>query len=187
MRTRGHPPGGGTGAVAPADFPPPVDPEREFVKRDLDDDAELVDVGVAIVGGGTAGLACANRLLQLLAEDQEARARLGEVPVAVIEKARTCGAQSLLGGRHAPRRADRAVPSPDPRRLAPRGLRLRGRRARGSLRAPGRPQPLADPGAGAVQEPWQRGRLGVGTGALPAARSRSGWRLRSYRDGGRAS
>ena len=28
-----------------------------------------IEVGVAIVGGGTAGLACANRLLQLLADD----------------------------------------------------------------------------------------------------------------------
>src|SRR2546426_12312514 len=85
------------GAVAPAAFPPPVDPQREFIKRGLDPEDELIEVGVAIVGGGTAGLACANRLLQLLAEDPETMARLGEVPVAVIEKAKTCGGHSLSG------------------------------------------------------------------------------------------
>jgi electron-transferring-flavoprotein dehydrogenase len=83
--------------VAPAAFPPPVDPQREFIKRGLDDPDELIEVGVAIVGGGTAGLACANRLLQLLADDPETLERLGEVPVAVIEKAKACGGHSLSG------------------------------------------------------------------------------------------
>ena len=54
------------GKVAPAAFPPPVDSQKEFIKRGLDAEDELIEVGVAIVGGGTAGLACANRLLQLL-------------------------------------------------------------------------------------------------------------------------
>jgi electron-transferring-flavoprotein dehydrogenase len=85
------------GSVAPADFPPPVDPQREFIKRGLDAEDELIEVGVAIVGGGTAGLACANRLLQLLADDPETMERLGEVPVAVIEKAKTCGGHNLSG------------------------------------------------------------------------------------------
>ncbi len=52
---------------------------------------------MAIVGGGTAGLACANRLLQLLADDPETMEKLGEVPVAVIEKAKTCGGHNLSG------------------------------------------------------------------------------------------
>jgi electron-transferring-flavoprotein dehydrogenase len=82
---------------APAQFPPPVDPQGEFVKRGLDPDDELIEVGVAIVGGGTAGLACANRLLALLAEDEELLESLGEVPVAVIEKAKTCGGHNLSG------------------------------------------------------------------------------------------
>src|SRR5207302_10832672 len=85
------------GAVAPAEFPPPVDPQKEFIKRGLDPEDELIEVGVAIIGGGTAGLACANRLLQLLADDPETMERLGEVPVAVIEKAKTCGGHSLSG------------------------------------------------------------------------------------------
>src|ERR1700730_6199262 len=85
------------GAVAPAAFPPPVDSPKEFVKRGLDPEDELIEVGVAIVGGGTAGLACANRLLQLLADDPQTMERLGEVPVAVIEKAKTCGGHNLSG------------------------------------------------------------------------------------------
>jgi electron-transferring-flavoprotein dehydrogenase len=85
------------GRVAPAAFPPPVDSPREFVKVGLDPEDELIEVGVVIVGGGTAGLACANRLLQLLADDPETLERLGEVPVAVVEKAKTCGGHNLSG------------------------------------------------------------------------------------------
>src|SRR5580700_1086993 len=85
------------GSVAPAAFPPPVDSQREFIKRGLDPEDELIDVGVAIVGGGTAGLATANRLLQLLADDPELTGSLGEVPVAVIEKAKTCGGHLMSG------------------------------------------------------------------------------------------
>jgi len=85
------------GTAAPIDFPPPVDVVKEFVKRGLDGEDERIDVGVAIVGGGTAGLACANRLLQRLADDEALTERLGEVPVAVIEKAKTCGGHNLSG------------------------------------------------------------------------------------------
>jgi electron-transferring-flavoprotein dehydrogenase len=85
------------GGAAPYDYPPPVDARREFVKRGLDPEDELIEVGVAIVGGGTAGLSCANRLLALLADDEELLEELGEVPVAVIEKAKTCGGHNLSG------------------------------------------------------------------------------------------
>ncbi len=93
--------GSSNGRVIPAAYPPPVNPQKEFVKRGLDPEDELIEVGVAIVGGGTAGLACANRLLQLLADDGRAGGdlmeRLGEVPVAVVEKAKTCGGHNLSG------------------------------------------------------------------------------------------
>jgi electron-transferring-flavoprotein dehydrogenase len=87
----------GSGPHAPSEYPPPVDAVKEFIKRELDSEEERIEVGVAIVGGGTAGLACANRLLQLLGEDPETMERLGEVPVAVIEKAKTCGGHNLSG------------------------------------------------------------------------------------------
>jgi electron-transferring-flavoprotein dehydrogenase len=85
------------GQPAPSEYPPPVDSVKEFVKHGLDSEDERIDVGVVIVGGGTAGLACANRLLQLLADDEALLERLGEVPVAVVEKAKTCGGHNLSG------------------------------------------------------------------------------------------
>jgi electron-transferring-flavoprotein dehydrogenase len=85
------------GLPAPSEYPPPVSSPDEFIKRELDPEEERIEVGVAIVGGGTAGLACANRLLQLLGDDPKTMERLGEVPVAVIEKAKTCGGHNLSG------------------------------------------------------------------------------------------
>jgi electron-transferring-flavoprotein dehydrogenase len=89
--------GSHNGAVAPAEYPPPVDSQKEFIKRQVDAEDERIEVGVAIVGGGTAGLATANRLLQLLSDDPELTEQLGEVPVAVVEKAKTCGGHNLSG------------------------------------------------------------------------------------------
>src|SRR5258708_36327670 len=89
--------GSSNGKVSPAAFPPPVDSRKEFIKRGLADEDELIDVGVVIVGGGTAGLACANRLLQLLGDDPELLESLGQVPVAIVEKAKTCGGHNLSG------------------------------------------------------------------------------------------
>jgi electron-transferring-flavoprotein dehydrogenase len=100
----------GNGKVAPAAFPPPVDSPDEFVKRGLDAEDELIEIGVAIVGGGTAGLSCANRLLQLLADDPETLESLGEVPVAVIEKAKTCGGHNLSGAVVRPEPLQRLFP-----------------------------------------------------------------------------
>ncbi len=100
----------GNGKVAPDQFPPPVNSQKEFIKRGLDDEDELIEVGVAIVGGGTAGLACANRLLQLLADDPETMERLGEVPVAVVEKAKTCGGHNLSGAVMRPKPLEELFP-----------------------------------------------------------------------------
>src|SRR3954464_1416989 len=97
----------GNGRVVPAAYPPPVDTQKEFIKRELDAEDERIEVGVAIVGGGTAGLGTGNPLLQLAAHEPGTRGRqaggpetmerLGEVPVAVIEKAKTCGGHNLSG------------------------------------------------------------------------------------------
>jgi electron-transferring-flavoprotein dehydrogenase len=84
-------------SVAPGDFPPPVDSADEFVGPITDPEDERIEVGVAIVGGGQAGLACAIRLLQLLEDDPDLAEQLGEVPVAVIEKGKVAGAHQLSG------------------------------------------------------------------------------------------
>src|SRR4051812_39247655 len=83
--------------IAPSEFPPPVDPQSEFIGPPTDDPDERIEVGVAIVGGGQAGLACAIRLLQLLEDDAELMESLGEVPVAVLEKGKVAGAHQLSG------------------------------------------------------------------------------------------
>jgi len=101
-------------AVAPSQFPPPVDPREEFVKRALDDEDERIDVGVAIVGGGPAGLACAIRLMQLLEDEPELTERLGEVPVAVIEKGKVCGAHNLSGAMMRPGPLQALLPDVEP-------------------------------------------------------------------------
>src|SRR5215218_7472129 len=88
----------GNGSVAPSQFPPPVDSAKEFLGPPTDAEDERIEVGVAIVGGGQAGMACAIRLLQLLEDDPELAESLGEVPVAVIEKGRVAGAHQLSGG-----------------------------------------------------------------------------------------
>ena len=74
-------------STAPIEFPPPVDSAKEFVGAPTDPEDERIEVGVVIVGGGPAGLACAIRLTQLL----------GEVPVALVEKGKTPGSHLLSG------------------------------------------------------------------------------------------
>ncbi len=83
--------------VTPSQYPPPVDPVAEFVGPPTDPEDDRIDVGVAIVGAGPAGLACAIRLTQLLDGAPDLAERLGEVPVAVIEKGRVAGAHELSG------------------------------------------------------------------------------------------
>ncbi len=88
--------------MRPADFPPPFDPS-EFVAAPSDPLEERIDVGVLIVGAGPAGLACAIRLGQLLEESPEMAERLGEVPVAVLEKGKGVGAHLVSGAVVNPR------------------------------------------------------------------------------------
>jgi len=88
--------------VRPDDFPPPFDP-AEFIAEPTDPLEERIDVGALIVGAGPAGLAAAIRFAQLLEERPDVRDRLGEVPVAVVEKGRAPGAHLLSGAVVNPR------------------------------------------------------------------------------------
>jgi electron-transferring-flavoprotein dehydrogenase len=83
-------------SVRPADFPPPFS-AGEFVTEPSDPADERIDVGVLIVGAGPAGLACAIRLGQLLEEAPGVAERLGDVPVAVLEKGKQPGSHLLSG------------------------------------------------------------------------------------------
>jgi len=103
----------GSGAAAPIQFPPPVDSAQEFIGPPTDPEDDRIEVGVAIVGGGQAGLACAIRLLQLLEDDPELTEKLGEVPVAVIEKGKVAGAHQLSGAVMNPSSIRELLPGDD--------------------------------------------------------------------------
>ena len=78
----------------PADYPPPF-ASKDYVKKP-DGPADLrIDCGIAIVGGGPAGMACAVRLGQLLGDDPATMEKLGEVPLILLEKGRAPGAHEL--------------------------------------------------------------------------------------------
>jgi electron-transferring-flavoprotein dehydrogenase len=99
-----------TTGVAPIEFPPPIESDKEFITGLTDAEDERIEVGVVIVGGGPGGLACANRLMQLLAEDEGLMESLGEVPVALIEKGKTTGSHLLSGGMMHPSAMQRLFP-----------------------------------------------------------------------------
>ncbi|MFY9578247.1 MAG: electron-transfer flavoprotein:ubiquinone oxidoreductase [Gaiellaceae bacterium] len=88
--------------MKPADFAPPFR-ASDYVAPPTDPEDERIDVGVLIVGAGPGGLACAIRLGQLLEDAPEIRERLGEVPVAVLEKGKAPGSHLLSGAVVNPR------------------------------------------------------------------------------------
>ncbi len=99
--------------VRPIEFPPPFD-SADVIGPPTDAEDERIEVGVAIVGGGPAGLACANKLMQLLEDEPELTEKLGEVPVAVIEKGKVPGAHLLSGANVDPSALTRLFPDLDP-------------------------------------------------------------------------
>ena len=86
----------------PSNFPPPFS-ARDFVAEPTDPVDERIEVGVLVVGAGPAGLACAIRLGQLLEEHPDVAERLGEVPVAIVEKGKQAGSHLLSGAVVDPR------------------------------------------------------------------------------------
>ena len=72
-------------------------------------DAEAVPMDVVFVGGGPAGLAGAIELARLVKADNEAGGTLGEIQIAVLEKAVALGEHSLSGAVVNPRRVPGAL------------------------------------------------------------------------------
>src|SRR4029077_9201192 len=89
-------------SVSPAEFPPPWS-SSEAIVSPTDPVDERIDVGFLIVGAGPAGLAAAIRLGQLMEEHPEDAERLGDVPVAVLEKGKAPGSHLLSGAVVNPR------------------------------------------------------------------------------------
>ena len=82
--------------VRATDFPPPYQ-ASEFVAPPTDPADARIEVGVLVVGAGPAGLACAIRFGQLLESDPETAEKLGEVPLAVLDKGKQPGSHLLSG------------------------------------------------------------------------------------------
>ncbi|HLG67111.1 MAG TPA: electron-transfer flavoprotein:ubiquinone oxidoreductase [Acidimicrobiales bacterium] len=78
------------------DFPPPFRP-GDYVAEPTDAPDARIEVGVLVVGAGPAGLACAIRFGQLLEEHPEVAERLGDVPLAVLDKGKQPGSHLLSG------------------------------------------------------------------------------------------
>lgn len=82
--------------MIPAQFPPPISP-GEFILPITNRSDNQIEVGILFVGGGPASLAGAIRLAQLLEEAPEIKSKLGDIPIALIEKGKYPGAHLLAG------------------------------------------------------------------------------------------
>ena len=96
-------------SVRPSTFPPPFD-AAEFVAEPSSPPDERIEVGALVVGAGPAGLAAAIRLAQLLEENPGVKERLGDVPIAVVEKGKAVGSHLLSGAVVNPRALWRLFP-----------------------------------------------------------------------------
>lgn len=87
--------------IVPARFQPPL-PEARLILQEPPD-AEAIEMDVVFVGAGPAGLAGAIELAKLVAADNETGGGLGEVQIAVLEKAAALGEHNVSGAVVNPR------------------------------------------------------------------------------------
>jgi electron-transferring-flavoprotein dehydrogenase len=81
--------------LVPAQHQPPL-PQERFLVTDAPDE-EAVPMDVVFVGAGPAGLSGAIELARLVKADAEAGGDLGEIEIAVLEKAEELGQHNLSG------------------------------------------------------------------------------------------
>jgi electron-transferring-flavoprotein dehydrogenase len=81
--------------IVPQRHQPPLPMDRLLLREPPDDEAVPMDV--VFVGGGPAGLAGAIELARLVADDNAQGEGLGEVEIAVLEKAESLGEHNLSG------------------------------------------------------------------------------------------
>ncbi len=81
--------------IVPGKYQPPLPAERFILRQPLD--TEAVPMDVVFVGGGPAGLAGAIELARLVKKDNDAGGTLGDVQIAVLEKAPGLGEHCLSG------------------------------------------------------------------------------------------
>lgn len=81
--------------IKPSQFQPSP-PKDQIITSDIAGE-ERLDMDVLFVGGGPAGLAGAVELARLVKRDNELGGGLGEVDIAVLEKAATLGEHCLSG------------------------------------------------------------------------------------------
>jgi electron-transferring-flavoprotein dehydrogenase len=88
--------------IVPARYQPPL-PEPLLIKHELPNPDEAIEMDVVFVGAGPAGLAGAIELARLVQQDAEAGGELGELQIAVLDKAATLGEHNLSGAGVNPR------------------------------------------------------------------------------------